>query len=264
MYNNRVGNYHTSNIVVVTYTYIMFATRCVSTIHHGILKQLRTSNIGKELGASFENEIRTLLRNAGYRNAFHSSELNIDNVILNVKKSSSEFDAIIAGDKDSFGKFCDLFVTSYVPCPPQSDEHLAIAEVKLNAKLLKDWIKNTEGGSRFSFLNNNSTKVFTKILVINGGQESEAFVKSLSSGEDFKEYREVKEFIIKAKINVFHNVWASGEMFSDIISLCNNLTIENKVIKAENLQIKEENKVIKAENLQIKEDLISIKKFLHL
>lgn len=39
---------------------------------------------------------------------------------------------------------------------------------------------------------------------------------------------------------------------------------ENKVIIAENLQIKEENKVIIAKNLQIEKDLVSIKKFLSL
>ena len=57
--------------------------------------------------SSFENEVRSLLRNAGYRNAFHNSE-DIDNIFVNMKKSLSEFDTIVTGSKHSFENFCDL------------------------------------------------------------------------------------------------------------------------------------------------------------
>lgn len=81
----------------------------------------------------------------------------------------------------------------------------------LNAKLLKDWIKSSKGGSKFKYSS------FEKILVIGGGQESEEFLRILSSVEDIKEYREVKDFIVKANINVFHSVRASILDFSAII-----------------------------------------------
>lgn len=92
----------------------MFAVRRLSTVNKGIIKRLRTSSIGIEL---LGDEVRSLLRNAGYRNLY-SSEDHIADVFVSSTQSSSKYDAIVTGSKHNFESFCDLFKTSYKPYLP--------------------------------------------------------------------------------------------------------------------------------------------------
>ena len=213
-------------------------------------KQMKSVNIGKELGMNFETEVRNMLLGAGYQNTFNGNDIIVNEVLVHMGKKSSEFDAIVTGNKNSFGNFCDEFEKKYICSPPLGDSHLSIVEVKLNARLLIDWIKKEEG-SKYLFFNEKSAVHFTKILVLNGGSDSEAFVNNLSSDEDIKEYADVKKIIREAKINVFYKLWASGESFADVVSKLNILQNENEEIKNENKEIKNENKEIKNENKEI-------------
>jgi len=215
-------------------------------------KQMRSANVGKELGLNFEGEVRNILVGAGYRNLFYSKN-NMNGVFVNMGKTSSEFDAIVTGSKNSFGNFCDCFVSKYICSAPLGDSHIAIVEAKLNARLLNDWVKGKEG-SKHLFFNKNSTEEFTKILVLNGGSDSEAFINSLSSVEEIGEFAEVKKAIKEAKINVFYKLWASGESFADIIKFYHNLQNENEDIKKQNEGIKNENEDIKKQNEDIRNE----------
>jgi len=192
-----------------------------------IRKQSRTSIIGKEFGGLFENDIRELLLKAEYRDVYGDDGM-INNLYVTSGKQSSKvkLDALVTGRKHSFDKFRDNFVSSYVCSPPLEDTHIAIVEVKLTVDLLREWIRGL-GGSQFLFFKDNMTKI-TKVLVINGGAKSAAFVENLSSTNDIEEFAEVKAAIIKAKINVFYKLWASGESFSDICDRCDKLEKENQ------------------------------------
>ena len=233
-------------------------------------KQMKSVNIGKELGMNFETEVRNMLLGAGYRNTFNGNDIIVNEVLVHMGKKSSEFDAIVTGNKNSFGNFCDAFEKKYICSPPKSDSHLSIVEVKLNARLLIDWIKKEEG-SKYLFFNEELAVHFTKILVLNGGSDSEAFVNNLSSDEDIKEYADVKKIIREAKINVFYKLWASGESFADVVSKLDILQNENEEIKNENKEInskyeelKNENKEIKNENKEINSKYDEVKKQLAL
>ena len=238
-------------------------TNASASINSILQKQMKSANIGKELGLNFESEVRNILLSAGYRNVFNNNN-NVNGVFVHMGTKSSEFDAVVFGNKNSFGNLCDKFENKYVCSPPLGDNHLAIVEAKLNARLLIDWTKSKEG-SKYLFLNENSTQQFTKILVLNGGSDSEAFVNNLSSDVDIKEYTDVKKAIRRAKINVLHKLWASGETFADIVSKLNNLQNENEEIKNQNEEINNKYEEInskyeeiKNENEEIKNQLASI------
>ena len=257
----------------------------VNSILNNILhKQLRAQNIGKQLGSNFERAIQDGLYHAGYRSMYVDADV-INSVVVKNQKSPAEFDAIVRGNKHSFDNFCDSFLISYANFPPETDAHAAIVEVKLNAKLLIEWVKSDSNGSRYLFLNPNAIQLYTKILVINGGDESGEFIKSLSSEDCKEEYKEVKATIINAKINVFFKQWASGETFSDVINSYENLETKYENLKNENQQLnakyeylkteseylKTESEHLKTENQQlnakyndIKDELLLIKKYLNL
>ena len=82
-------------------------------------------------------------------------------------------------------------------------------------------------------MNEDAVQCYTKILVINGGKESEKFVKNLSNSEDIEEYKDVKAAILKSKINVFYKLWASGETFPDIFHKVNALQSEVDALQSE-------------------------------
>ena len=161
----------------------------------------------------------------------------------------SEYDAFVTGSKHSLEKFSDSFLVKYVVSPPDLDTHTAIVESKLNFRLLNDWISgdNTQG-SKYLFFNPNADQIFTKILVINGGKETEAFVKNLSSNEDIAQYREVKTALLKANINVFYKLWASGETFSDVMQKMDESAKEAAELKTKVKELIKENEKITKEN----------------
>jgi len=241
---------------------IMLIASVNAAINSILQKQMRSVNIGKELGLNFESEVRNILLGAGYRNVFNAND-NVNGVFVHMGKKSSEFDAIVHGNKNSFGNFCDCFVNKYICSPPNGDSHMAIVEAKLNCRNLIDWIKEKEG-SKYLFFNENSTQEFTKILVLNGGSESEAFVKNLSSDDvDIKEYADVKKVLKKAKINVFYQLWASGESFADVTKQCHDLQNENQEIKIKNEEIMKLCHFLQNENQEIKIKIEEIMKLCH-
>ena len=220
-----------------------------------IAKQFRADNIGANFGINLENDSRLILENAGYRNAFVDTA-KIENTFINVKKLSSEYDAFVTGAKHSFEQLSDSFLVKHVVSPPDRDTHTAIVESKLNFGLLKDWISGDHTqGSKYLFFNPEADQIYTKILIINGGKDSEAFVKNLSSNEDIEQYREVKAALLKAKINVFYKLWASGETFSDVLQKLDELTKHNEELTKHNEKLSKDNEEIKASLNLIKKNL---------
>lgn len=98
--------------------------------------------------------------------------------------------------------------------------------------------KPEKTGSSKVFFGNDIGSNFVKVVVINGGSESEEFVKSMDLQIPPVEFVEYINLLKKTKINVFYKLWASGETFQDILK-------ENKDIKAENKDIKAKIKNIK-------------------
>lgn len=159
----------------------------------------------------------------------------INHLTITGEETTCEFDAMVTGYKHSFDKFVsNTFVSSYICSPPleesDKDAHMCIVKVKLNLRLLKEWVGGSSG-SKFSFFDDNMNTFFTKVLVISGGAKSAAFVKNLSSNEEMEEFAELKAAIIKNKINVFYKFWASTETFFDIHDRCEKLEIENQEVK---------------------------------
>ena len=228
--------------IIINSSYISNSFRSYSNL---LRDQMRTPNVGKELGRNFERDIQSLLLDCDYHSTFCSNTDFIGNVFINTQKTSSEFDAFVSGGKHSFDKFQDSFKTSFSKFPPSGDAHSAIVEIKLNVKSVKDWIEDKETGSRFLFFNSNP--LFTRILVINGEEESEEFVKSLSFDECKDEYKEVKAAIIDFKINVFYKMWASGEVFTKIL-------LDNEILKSDNAILKSDNAILKSDNAILKSD----------
>jgi cell division protein FtsB len=226
-------------------------------LHTEILDKLKSQKIGNELGVNFEDNIQKLLHTCEYKNAFLNPKGVIDNLFMNNQggKFSSEFDAIVDGKKHSFDKFSDSFESRFIISPPNTEKHTAIVEVKLNYKLLKNWVDNKDSGSSYLFFNEGANQIYTKILVINGGHESKDFVNNLSSTEEINKYSELKKIIIENKINVFYKIWASSESFSDLISNYDILKEENKVLREENKVLREEIKVLREENKVLREDI---------
>jgi len=224
--------------------------------------QIRSPNVGKALGINFERDIQSLLSECGYRSFFYTNDDDIDNVFVNTEKTSSEFDAFIKGGKHSFEYFQDSFKTSFTNFPPSGDVHNAIVEIKLNAKAVKDWVEEKKTGSRYVFFESDPS--LTKILVVNGGEESEEFVKSLSSDECKDEYKEAKAAIIYFKINVFYKMWASGEVFSKILQDNEVLKSDNEVLKSDNEVLKSDNEVLRTKCENIENDLMLLKKHLNM
>ncbi len=231
--------------------------------------QMRTPNVGKALGLNFERDIQDILLACGYRSTFSYDDDTINSVFINTNKKPSEFDAVVSGGKHSFEYFQSSFETSFTKFPPNSDAHSAIVEIKLNFNAVRDWIKAGKSGNRYLFFDSNP--LFTKILVINGGEDSEDFVKSLSSDDCKDEYKEAKAAIIDSKINVFYKMWASAEAFAKIAkdyeTLKNDNVIlkeDNAILKEDNAILKEDNKVLKNDNESFKNDIILLKKHLNI
>ena len=215
--------------------------------------QMRTPNVGNALGQNFERDIQDTLLACGYRSTFNNDDA-INSVHINTNKTQSEFDAIVSGQKHSFEYLQNSFNTSFTKFPP-SDSHSAIVEIKLNFNAVRDWIKAEKSGNRYLFFNSNP--IFTKILVINGGEDSEDFVKSLSSIDCKDEYKEAKAAIIDSKINVFYKVWASAEAFVKISKVFETLKADHETSKAEH-------ETLKAEHETLKNDIILLKKHLNI
>ena len=229
-----------------------------------IAKQFRVYSIGANFGSNLENDSWLTLERAGYRNAFVDTA-NIGNTFVNVNKFSSEYDAFVIGSKHSFEYFSDSYLFKLVVSPPDRDTHIAIVESKLNFRLLNDWVSgdNTQG-SNYLFFNPEADQIYTKILIMNGGKETEAFIKNLSSNEDIEQYREVKAALLKAKINVFYKLWATGEMFSEVMQQLDELLKHSEERKSEVNALMKDNEKIMNDNEQIKASLNLIKKSLNL
>jgi len=229
----------------------MFTTKCIfnklgnnnsirKRLYNNVLHdQMRTPNVGNTLGQNFERNIQDVLLACGYRSTFNNDDA-INSVHINTNKTQSEFDAIVSGQKHSFEYLKNSFNTSFTKFPP-SDSHSAIVEIKLNFNAVRDWIKAEKSGNRYLFFNSNP--IFTKILVINGGEDSEDFVKSLSSIDCKDEYKEAKAAIIDSKINVFYKVWASAEAF---------------------VKISKDFETLKADHEKLKNDMMLLKKHLNI
>jgi hypothetical protein len=203
------------SLVLILYFSLINNVNSINFINN-FKQQFKTANVGKELGLNFESDIKSIAFHAGYRCAISPDETDLQSVYFTYKKNAGELDAFVTGEKHSFDKFRDSFFTTHISSPPSSEKHTAIIEAKLNYRLLEDWIKNNNEGSKYLFFNPRADQLYTKILVLNGGIESENFVKNLSSEEDIERFKEVKAALLKANINVFYKVWASGESFSDL------------------------------------------------
>ena len=214
--------------------------------------------LGRNYGALFEMEVQETLKICGYQNFFWDDDKDskIWPILIKVgpKDSNglSEFDAFAIGTHKNFVNFEEQFLVSSSEFPPlvlegTSGRHLLVVEAKLNSKLLFEWItKSKKTGSSKLFFGDDIDSSFVKVVVINGGSESEKFVKSMNLQVPPVEFVEYINLLKENKINVFYKLWASGETFQDILK-------ENKDIKAENKDIKAENKDIKAEIKDIKE-----------
>jgi len=212
--------------------------------------QMRTPNVGNALGQNFERDIQGTLSACGYRSTFNNNNGDaINSVFINTNKMHSEFDAIVSGQKHSFEYLQNSFNRSFTKFPPNSDAHSAIVEIKLNFNAVRDWIKAEKSGNRYLFFNSNP--LFTKILVINGGEDSEDFVTSLSSDDCKDEYKEAKAAIIDSKINVFYKVWASAEAFVKISKDFETLKADNETLKADHETLKNDMILLK-KHLNIK------------
>ena len=241
-------------LVVILYLLLILNGNSLNT-NKILKKQFRSPNVGKEYGLNFEIGVQSIGFQAGYRNSFFANQNELKDVYITSEKKSAEFDAFVTGGKHCFDKFCDSFLISHISSLPQSEIHSAIIEVKLNYGLLKDWVKTNNEGNKYLFFNPNAAQIYTKILVLNGGIESENFVKNLSSDEDIAHFKEVKDIILKANVNVFYKPWASGEVFSDLLYKVELLTEENSLTQKNFELISEENKLISEENRQIKVQL---------
>jgi len=221
--------------------------------------------LGRNYGALFETEIQETLKDSGYQNFFwDSNERKISPVLtkLGSKDSNalSEFDAFALGTHENFVNFREQFLVSSSEFPPlvlngTSDRHILIVEAKLNSKLLFEWIAKPEKtGSSKLFFSDDIGSSIVKAVIINGGSDSEEFVKSMGLQIPPVEFVEYINVLKKAKINVFYKLWASGETFQDLLK-------ENKEIKAENKEIKAEIKEIKVllEKLTSSEDTKEVK-----
>ena len=237
--------------------------------------QMRTHALGqnKKIVESTTSNISSITKNdtsiqdtllaCGYRSTFNNNNDDaINSVHINTNKTHSEFDAIVSGQKHSFEYLQNSFNKSFTKFPPNSDAHSAIVEIKLNFNAVRDWIKAEKSGNRYLFFNSNP--LFTKILVINGGEDSEDFVKSLSSIDCKDEYKEAKAAIIDSKINVFYKVWASAEAFVKISKDFETLKADHETLKAEYETLKSEHETLKAEHETLKNDMILLKKHLNI
>jgi hypothetical protein len=196
--------------------------------------------LGRNYGALFETEVQATLEDSGYQNFFWDcNERKISSLLakLGPKESNalSEFDAFVTGTHENFVYFREQFLVSSSKFPPLilngSDHHVLIVEVKLNSKLLFDWIlKPDKTGSRKLFFSDNIDSNLVKAVVINGGSDSENFVKSMDLEFPPAEFADYIKVLKKANINVFYKLWASSETFQDLF-------MENKEIKAENKEI---------------------------
>ena len=85
-----------------------------------------------------------------------------------------------------------------------------------------------------------------------------------------KTYREVKTALLKANINVFYKLWASGETFSDVLQKMDEsakdaaeLKTKVKELIKENEKITKDNDLMKKNYDEIKASLDLIKKGLN-
>jgi len=223
-----------------------------------------TSNISAIVSETLSNlnfEVRIMAKGCGYE-SFHpvredGTDIGPTKVTVGLTtKSVSEYDAMLEGDLKSFQEFRALFKTTFDTFPP-TDNHLLIIEAKLNSKLLVEWTKSKKIGSGNLFFNPQNQKYLTKVAVINGGSESEEFVKMLNSPNDppahFSEcFRQLKA----ARINVFYKLWTSNESFQDLFHLVKK---ESEDLKIEIEQNKKESEDLKIEMERLHNELAIIK-----
>jgi hypothetical protein len=206
-------------------------------------------HLGRNFDAMFETEVRVILKDSGYENFFWDDN---DSKILQLQTESrskdsnsvTEFCAFVIGNSRNFLHFREQFLISFsefLPrTPTDNNRHLLLVEAKLNSKLLFEWISNAESaGSRRIFFSEDIGSIFVKVVVVNGGRDSEEFVKSMHLKNPPPEFVKYIEALKRAQINVFYKLWASGETFQDLFT-------ENKAIKAENQEIKAKNLEIEA------------------
>jgi hypothetical protein len=242
----------------------IFNTKCITINKLGNNNSIKrlyklTPNVGNALGQNFERDVQDILLKCGYRSTYDNNNADaINSVFINTNKIQSEFDAIVSGRKHSFEYLQNSFDRSFTKFPPNSDAHSAIVEIKLNFNAVRDWIKAKKSGNRYLFFDSNP--LFTKILVINGGEDSEDFVKSLSSDDCKDEYKEAKAAIIDFKINVFYKVWASAEAFVKISKDFETLKTDYETLKTDYETLKTEHETLKIEHETLKTEHVMLKK----
>lgn len=150
--------------------------------------------LGHYFGSSFEGEVRDSLKLAGYQNIIMSR----DNTQINVPVHSlkwinadddqmiAEFDGYVVGSYTSFSNLVDLHSFSFVSRPPPIDRnHLLIVEAKLTAGRLVEWLSSphNKAGSSSIFLDKASCDIYSKAVIINGGEGSKALVSYVIQGK---------------------------------------------------------------------------------
>lgn len=238
-----------------------------SSSHDNIVQILgKEKRISHLFGSTFESEVRSMARDCAYTSYFHSSASENDAVEIGPtfttvgsgkdRQTNSEFDGLLTGSVKSFDQFSAQFKTLFKPFPPQIDGHILLLEVKLNADLLKEWIiDGKKKGSKFLFFKEPDNYT-TKLVVINGGLESERFVKDLNAETPPPELVKYVKVLRKAQINVFYKLWTSYESFTD-------LTTDVKGAKQEAEDVRKELEDVrvksKKENEEMKIELEDVK-----
>ncbi len=227
-----------------------------------MFEALKDRQAGSYFGGTFEINIRGLLSSCGYENLLTTSGNSIEAVIMSSPKkvAHAEFDAIVIGGQlKMYQNFEGSFLLSYAKYPPQKEDHALLVEVKLNSDGLETWLESNSGSSRV-FLN--SSIGITKVVVINGGEESRSFIHGLKcpvSSRNEEKFASLKEKIDQHRINIFYKPWSSGETFLEVLKENSEIKTENAEIKTENAEIKTENAEIKTENAEIKTENAEIK-----
>ncbi len=170
------------------------------------------------------------------KNDFHKSPDENYKKIRSVKIDiNTDYDSLVIGNKSCFEKLQNLFIETWA-CFPPSDigYHILVVEVKLNLGMLIKYLNesitqgNEQKGNKGLFFDKETEYLNSRLIIINGGIESQNFVKNLNSDTTDKKYIIYKEYMIKNRINIFFKNAISAEAISDLIQ---HKSIVDKKIK---------------------------------